>query len=141
LFWKDSRAFYVVKKNFRILAQCTTSEQTLRAVRRHRPDILPLDIHMPSKNGFDALRQMLKAKLPTRSVVFTATLNDHQTLELIGLGASGLVLKNVQLRMLIHCIRKVQAGEKSFERGSSVTPFREVAATRKGGAPKIRKFN
>jgi two-component system nitrate/nitrite response regulator NarL len=114
------------EKNFRILAQCTTSDQTLRAVRKHRPDILVLDIHMPSKNGFNVLRWMIKAKLPTRSVVFTAALNDHQTLELIRLGASGLVLKNVQPRMLIHCIRKVQAGKKSFERGSSATVLEKL---------------
>ena len=108
-------------KSFRIVAQCTTSEQILRAVRKYRPDILVLDIQISSKIGFDILSQMARAKLTTRSVVFTASLNDHQTLELIRLGASGLVLKNVQPRMLIQCIRKVQGGEKSFERGSSVT--------------------
>jgi two-component system, NarL family, nitrate/nitrite response regulator NarL len=113
-------------KNFRIVAQCATSEQALRAVRKHRPNILVLDIHISSRNGLDILRQMARAKLPTRSVVFTTSVNDNQTLELIRLGASGLVLKNAPPRMLIHCIRKVQAGEQSFERGSSVTALEKL---------------
>ena len=99
-------------KSFRIVAQCTTSEQALHAFRKHRPNILVLDIHISPKNGFQILSHMARAKLTTRSVVFTASLNDHQTLELIRLGASGLVPKTVQPRMLLHCIRKVQAGEK-----------------------------
>jgi two-component system nitrate/nitrite response regulator NarL len=123
------------EKNFRIVAQCTTSEQTLRAVRKRRPDVLVLDIHMSSKTGFDILREMIKAKLTTRSVVFTAALNDKQTREIIRLGASGVVLKDVQPKVLLQCIRKVQAGQKWFKRGFSVTAVqrslrRETAARR-----------
>ena len=114
------------EKNFRIVAQCTTSEQTLRALRKRRPDVLVLDIHIASKNGFDILRKMARAKLTTRSVVFTAALNEHQTLELIRLGASGVVLKNVPLKVLIQCIRKVQAGQKWFEGASSVPAIKKL---------------
>jgi DNA-binding NarL/FixJ family response regulator len=114
------------EKNFRIRAQCTTSKETLRALRKHRPDILVLDVHIPSKNGFDVLRYMARTKLTTRSVVFTASLNDHQTLELIRLGASAVVLKYVQPKVLVQCIRKVQAGEKWFEHGSSVNALRKL---------------
>jgi DNA-binding NarL/FixJ family response regulator len=123
-------------KSFRIVAQCTTSEQALHAVRKHRPNILVLDIHISPKNGFQILSHMARAKLTTRSVVFTASLNDHQTLELIRLGASGLVPKTVQPRMLLHCIRKVQAGEKAFARGFSVTALEKLL--RRGKAARQR---
>ena len=109
-------------KSFRVVAQCTTSEQTLRAIRRHRPDILVLDIHISRKTGFEILRSIARAKLATRSVVFTALLNARQTLELIRLGVSGAVLKEVEPKLLVQCLRQVGAGENCFEPGSRVSP-------------------
>src|SRR4030095_7746349 len=72
-----------LEKTFRILAQCTTGEDTLRAVSTHRPDILVLDIHIPSENGLDVLKKIKESKLPTRCVIFTAALNDDEMLEAI----------------------------------------------------------
>jgi DNA-binding NarL/FixJ family response regulator len=68
------------KSDFKILARCTTGEETLRALRRYRSDILVFDIHIPLKNGLEILREMKESKLPARSVVFTARLNDDEIL-------------------------------------------------------------
>ena len=115
------------EKNFQILGRCTTGEETLRAVRQHRPDILVFDIHIPSEKGLDVLEEMTKSKLPTRSVIFTAALNDDETLEAIRLGVSGIVLKDMPPKLLIECIRKVQAGKKWFERDSSARVLQKLA--------------
>ncbi len=105
-------------QSFRVVAQCTTSEQTLRAIRKHRPDILVLDIHISPKSGFEILRTIARAKLTTRSVVFTEVLNGHQTLQLVRLGASGSVLKDAKPNVLVQCIRRVGAGENCFTQDS-----------------------
>jgi response regulator RpfG family c-di-GMP phosphodiesterase len=68
------------KSDFKILARCTTGEETLRALRRYRSDILVFDTHIPLKNGLEILREMKESKLPARSVVFTARLNDDEIL-------------------------------------------------------------
>jgi two-component system, NarL family, nitrate/nitrite response regulator NarL len=107
-----------LEKIFKILARCTTGEDTLRAVSKHRPDILVLDIHIPSENGLDVLKKIKESKLPTRCVIFTAALNDDEMLEAIRLDVSGIVLKNMASKLLIQCIKKVHAGEKWFERVS-----------------------
>jgi DNA-binding NarL/FixJ family response regulator len=107
-----------LEKNFKILARCTTGEETLRAVRKHRPDILVFDIHIPFENGLAVLNEITKSKLPTRSVIFTAALNDDEILEVIRLGVSGIVLKHMAPKLLTQCIKKVYAGEKWFERDS-----------------------
>ena len=106
------------EKNFKILARCTTGEETLRAVRKHRPDILVLDIHIPAENGLDVLKELTKSKLPTRSVIFTTPLNDDEMLEAIRLGVSGIVLKHMASKLVVQCIKKVHSGEKWFERDS-----------------------
>jgi DNA-binding NarL/FixJ family response regulator len=107
-----------LERNFEILARCTTGEETLRAVRKHRPDILVFDIHLRLENGLAVLKEIVRSKVPTRCVIFTAALNDNEMLEAIHLGVSGIVLKHMASKLLIQCIKKVHAGETWFERDS-----------------------
>jgi two-component system nitrate/nitrite response regulator NarL len=114
------------EKNFKILARCTTGEETLRAVRKHRPDILILDIHIPLEDGLGVLKKMTNSKLPTRSVIFTATVNDDEMLEAVRLSVSGIVLKHMASKLLLQGIKKVHAGEKWFERDSLARAAQKV---------------
>ena len=115
-----------LQKKFKILAQCTTGEDTLRDVQKHRPDILVFDIHIPWENGLMVLREITKSKLPTRCVIFTAALKDYEMLEAIRLGISGIVLKHMPPKLLIECIRKVQGGKKWLDRDSSATALQKL---------------
>jgi len=115
-----------LQNNFKILARCTTGEDTLRDVQKHRPDILVFDIHIRRENGLIVLKEITKRKLPTRCVIFTAALNDDEILEAIRLGASGMVLKHMPAKLLIECVRKVQAGKKWFERDSLATALHKL---------------
>jgi DNA-binding NarL/FixJ family response regulator len=105
---------FVREKNFKILAQCTTGEETLHALRKHQPDILVLDVRLPVKNGLEVLTEIAKYKLPIRSVIFSAALNDTEMLQVVRLGASGIVLKDMPAKLLIQCVKKVQTGQKWF---------------------------
>jgi DNA-binding NarL/FixJ family response regulator len=116
-----------LEKNFKILARCTTGEETLSAVRKHRPDILVFDFHTHSGNRLAVLKDITKSKLPTLCVIFAAALNDDEMLEAIRLGVSGVVLKDMPPKLLIECIRQVQAGKKWFERDSSARALQKLA--------------
>jgi DNA-binding NarL/FixJ family response regulator len=116
-----------LEKNFKILARCTTGEETLRTVRKHRPDILVFDIHIPLESGLDVLKEITDSKLPTHCVIFTAALNDDEMLEVIRLGVSGIVLKDMPPKLLIKCIREVHAGKKWFERDCSARALQKLS--------------
>jgi len=116
-----------LEKNFKILARCTTGEETLSAVQKHQPNILVFDFHTHSENGFAVLKEITKSKLATRCVIFTAALNDDEMLEAIRLGVSGVVLKDMPPKLLIECISKVLAGKKWFERDSSARALQKLA--------------
>jgi DNA-binding NarL/FixJ family response regulator len=107
------------EKNFKIRAECTSTQQTLRALRKHQSDILVVDPRISSNGELAVLRQISKAIVTTRSVIFTAALTKHQVAELVRLGASGLVLKTARPEVLVRCIRKVAGGGKWFLRDSS----------------------
>jgi DNA-binding NarL/FixJ family response regulator len=107
------------EQDFTVLARCSTGEESVAAVREHNPDILVLDIRMPGMDGFEVLRELKQAKLPTRVVLLTAALEEHALVEVIGLGVRGVVLKEMAPRLLVRCIRTVHEGGQWLEKRAS----------------------
>jgi DNA-binding NarL/FixJ family response regulator len=105
-------------QDFKVLARCGDGEEALRAVRKHRPDILVLDLRLPGKDGLAILREMKRDKLATHVVLLTAAVDEGQVLEAIRLGVRGVVLKEMAPHLLLQCIRKVHAGEQWLEKQS-----------------------
>jgi len=89
----------------------------LEAAPGLRPDIVVLDVSMPSLNGLDAARQ-LKRLMPAVKVIFL-TVNEDPDLaaEAFRAGASGFVLKGSAASELLQAIQDV------FEGRSYVTPL------------------
>lgn len=106
------------EEDITVLARCRDGEETLRAVRQHRPDVLILDIRMPGKNGLEVLRELHREGLPTRVVLLTAGLDEDEVLEAVRLGARGVILKEMAPQLLVQCVRKVAAGEQWLEKRS-----------------------
>jgi DNA-binding NarL/FixJ family response regulator len=98
--------------DFHIMARCQNGEETLHAVRQHRPDVLILELHIPGKSGLEVLREMSQDKLPTRVVLLTSSLHDDELLEALLLGVGGVVLTERTSQQLVGCIRKVYAGDQ-----------------------------
>jgi DNA-binding NarL/FixJ family response regulator len=123
--------------DLRVLARCGSAEETLQAVRQHRPDVLLLDLQMPGLGGLALLRQMKNENLPTRVVLLAATLEEDQLLDLIRLGVPGVVLKEMAPHMFVQCIRKVHAGgqwlERKYFRRAMEKLLRREAGTREAG--------
>ena len=105
-----------LEPDFEVAARCVSGEETVVAVRRHRPDVLVLDIHMPRKDGIAVLRDLQHDKLPTKVVLLAAVLEEEEVLEALRLGVRGMVLKELAPQMVVQCVRKVHAGEQWLEK-------------------------
>ena len=105
-----------LEPDFDVAARCVNGEETVVAVRRHRPDVLVLDIHMPRKDGLAVLRDLQHDKLPTKVVLLAAVLEEDEVLEAMRLGVRGMVLKELAPQMVVQCVRKVHAGEQWLEK-------------------------
>lgn len=105
--------------DFEVVATCTDGAQALEAVRLHRPDVLVLDLRMPGKSGLDVLREIAGERLPTRTVLLTATIEDAEMMEAMRLGVGGVVLKEMVPASVVLCVRKVHAGEPWLEKRSA----------------------
>lgn len=104
--------------DFDVLASCTKGEDAVRAVCKHKPDILVLDIRMPGKDGIAVLKEIRDLDVPVDVVVLTGELSDQAALASVRLGVKGIVLKEMAPHLLVKCLRKVYAGEQWVERHS-----------------------
>src|SRR5438067_346796 len=76
-------SLFHLEPDFQVVARCVNGEETLAAVRRHAPDVLILDIHMPRKDGLEVLRELEKDQLPTKVVLLAAALKVQNRVELV----------------------------------------------------------
>lgn len=118
---------------FEVGAACTSGAEALKAVRRHRPDVLILDLRMPDLSGLDVLRAMAAESLPTRTILLTAAIEESEMLQAVRLGVFGVLLKEMASESVVQCVRKVHAGERWLEK-RAVARMIEKLARREGGA-------
>ncbi|MES1244420.1 MAG: response regulator transcription factor [Acidobacteriota bacterium] len=118
--------------DFEVVARCRDGDETLRVVRRERPDLLILDIKMPGPDGLAILRTIRDEKIPTRVVLLTAALNDDQLVEAVRLGVQGVVLKETAPRLLATALREVHAGRQWLESGPVSRALRKLVQRDEG---------
>lgn len=103
---------FSLESDFEIVGRCSNGEEAIESVRAHDPDLLIVDLRMPLRSGLSVIRELMQDDDPPRIVVLTAALDEDEVLEAIRLGARGVVLKEMAPRILVQCIRAVEAGER-----------------------------
>jgi two-component system, NarL family, nitrate/nitrite response regulator NarL len=126
-----------LEADFQIVETARNGNEALDAIRRHRPDVAVLDLRMPGRDGLGVISEIVREKLPTRAVILTAAEQD-EVFEAIRMGVSGVVLKDMAPKLLVHCIREVHAGRRWLEKGYA-TDAVERLLQRETGARDVAK--
>lgn len=100
-----------------IAARTRDGNETLRAVRIHRPDVLVLDVRMPGLDGLRVLEAIREEGLPTRVVLLTVAIEEDQIDEAVRLGVGGILLKEMAPQLVVKAVREVHAGRQVLEGG------------------------
>jgi DNA-binding NarL/FixJ family response regulator len=98
------------RSDLRVVAQASSGEEAVEAVRRHRPDVAVVDIWMPGMQGSEATRQIVRSELGTRVVILTMHEGWTWVREALRAGASGYVVKSAAAGQLLEAIDTVRAG-------------------------------
>lgn len=79
--------------DIKIVAEAKDGDEAVQMARKHRPQVVLLDIRMPQTDGLDALER-LRTELPEAKVVVLSTYdNPTYVARAVALGASDYVLK------------------------------------------------
>ena len=93
-----------------VVAQAESGEEAVRLARRHRPDVVVMDIRMPNGSGIDACRTITAEMEGMPVIMLTSHADSEALFDAIDAGASGYVLKRIGTTELIDAVRTVAAG-------------------------------
>jgi len=96
---------------FRVVGEAADGAEAVEAVRRHRPDVVCLDVQMPNVDGLEAARRIAALPDPPAVLVLTTFDHDDALFQALEAGASGFLLKNASPERLIDAVRTVAAGD------------------------------
>lgn len=108
------------EKDMVVVGEAENGEQAVSLARELKPDIVVMDLMMPTLSGAEATRQITSCAAKESSeeesrprvLVFTSYGTSADLANAVLNGASGVLLKNAPTRDLPQAIRKVFAGEK-----------------------------
>ena len=94
-----------------VVAEASDGAAAVASVRQHQPDVVLMDINMPVMNGLEATR-IIKQEYPEIGVIALTIHDDEEyVFELVNIGVSGYVLKDVEAETLIDAVKQVAAGK------------------------------
>jgi DNA-binding NarL/FixJ family response regulator len=76
-----------------------------------KPDIVLMDIRMPTLDGISATRELLTARPESKIVVLTTFDDDEYVFGALAAGAAGFLLKRTRPEELISAIHTIAAGD------------------------------
>ena len=95
-----------------VVGTAADGEEAVRVSGEERPDVVLMDIRMPTLDGIEATRQLGAADgIQPKVIVLTTFDLDEYVYDALGAGASGFLLKDVPAETLFEAVRVVAAGE------------------------------
>jgi DNA-binding NarL/FixJ family response regulator len=101
-----------VESEFRVVGEAEDGIKALQLIERLKPDILVLDMMMPSLNGLEVLRRIKKISPITRTIILSMQSADAYVLEALKYGAAGYVLKETGPSELVNAVHEVIQGNQ-----------------------------
>ncbi|HWJ65249.1 MAG TPA: response regulator transcription factor [Nocardioides sp.] len=94
-----------------VVATAADGRQAVEVVRRHRPDVVLMDIRMPVLDGIAATREITATDTGTRVLVLTTYDLDGYVYDALRAGAAGFLLKATPPERLVEGVHTVARGE------------------------------
>jgi DNA-binding NarL/FixJ family response regulator len=106
------RTILDAQPDLRVVGEAADGAEVPPMVARLRPDVVLMDVRMPSIDGIQATRHLLAtAADPPRVLVITTFENDDYVYEALRAGASGFLLKRARPDEVVQAVRVVAHGD------------------------------
>jgi DNA-binding NarL/FixJ family response regulator len=98
-------------EDIEVVGEAIDGADAVRAFLRERPDVVVMDVRMPTMDGLEATRRITASDLDAKILILTTFDLDEYVYEALRAGASGFLLKDRRPEELVLAVRTVAAGD------------------------------
>lgn len=99
------------ENDIEVVGEAIDGTDAIRQFARLRPDVVVMDVRMPTMDGIEATRRLAREDPRARVLILTTFDLDEYVYEALRAGASGFLLKDRPSEELTAAVRVVAAGE------------------------------
>jgi DNA-binding NarL/FixJ family response regulator len=99
------------EEDIEVVGEAIDGRDAVRQYEQLEPDVVVMDVRMPSMDGIEATRLLTAAEPPARVLILTTFDLDEYVYEALRAGASGFLLKDRPPEELVAAVRVVARGE------------------------------
>lgn len=125
------RTFLDIQDDIEVVGEAADGGEAVDQVESLQPDVVLLDLHLPTVDGVEVLRMLRDRGCPARVLVLTSFTEPSEVVPALRAGAAGYLFKDVEPEALAQALRAVNAGQVLLEPDVA-------AALLAGGAPNDR---
>jgi DNA-binding NarL/FixJ family response regulator len=112
LFRKALARLLAETSDLQIVGEAGDGAEAIRMVGEHKPDVVLMDLQMPTLGGVEATRRLRDEHPEVKVLILTTFETDAYVLEALRAGAAGYVLKDSPPEAIASSIRAVLSNEK-----------------------------
>jgi DNA-binding NarL/FixJ family response regulator len=108
-----------LEPDIELVAEVEEGEEAVECYRKHQPDVVIMDLRLPGMDGIQTINALRQEFGTVLVLVLSTYAADDDVYRAIQAGASGYLLKDMPLKILVEAIRSVHAGHNYFPPGIS----------------------
>jgi DNA-binding NarL/FixJ family response regulator len=120
-------------QDIEVVGEAEEGAQAIQLARRHRADVVLMDIRMPGVDGLEATRRIEADErlAGVKVLILTTFESDEYVYDALQAGASGFLVKDTEPAELLHAIRVVADGDALLSPGITRRLIADIAARRR----------
>src|SRR5438552_9702864 len=108
------RALLEAEEDMSVVGEAENGRQAVNMAKRLQPDVVVMDIAMPTLNGLEATRQINKESPKSKVLILSSYCDDEYVQQLTDAGAIGYLIKQTAAQDLVMAIREAKKGNAFF---------------------------
>lgn len=147
LFREGVKRILDFEASFDVVAEGDDGSEAMNLVEEYKPDVVIMDINMPTINGIEATKMLIDSYPNTKVIILSIHDDENYVQHALKTGAQGYLLKEMDADALIEAVHVVAEGGSYLHpkvTHNLVKEYRRLAAEENSGndsiqAPEIRR--